>query len=248
MDYTDITQAWTILASQASASSGYQLPTDFSNILPDAIAYAEGRIYREMTFLATRAQDSSLTFSGNTRSLDLTAMTTIIVVPEGLSIITPKGAIPAAGRRVPVLEASLDWIDIMWPVESDTADPLTKLDEWCWAMKDATTIVVGPTPNDTFGAEITGLFQPTPLSTTNPTTYLTLVYPAFFICAGMIFITGYMRNFGAQADNPQMANSWETQYQKLAVSTRLEEERRRGQGTGWSNQQATPLATPARTA
>lgn len=248
MDYSDIVQTWVILASQAAAASGYVPPTDFTNILPSAISYAEGRIYREMTFLATRAQDASLTFSGNTRSLNLTGMTTIIVVPEGLSIITPISTIPASGRRVPVLEASLDWIDLMWPVEGDTADPLTKLTGWCWAMKDADTIVVAPTPDDTFTAEITGLFQPLAMSATNTSTYLSLVYPALLIAAGMIYITGYMRNFGAQQDNPAMAASWETQYGKLAMSARLEEERRRGQGVGWSQNAPTPLATPPRTA
>lgn len=246
MDYTALIQALTILASQASAANGYVIGADFANILPWAIAYAEGRIYREMTFLAARAQDASLTFSGTGRNLTLTQATTIILVPEGLALITPKGQIPALGKRVPFLQTTLDFIDINWPTESKTADPTVR-DEWWWTMKDDATIVVGPTPNDTYAAEVTGLFQPAPVSATNTTTYLSLVYPNLLQAGCMIYITGYMRNFGAQADNPKMALSWESEYTTLAASAKAEEDRRRGAGTGWSPNNPTPLAKPERT-
>lgn len=246
MNYTEFVQYISILATQASAANNYALPADFTNIFPAAIEYAEDRIYREMVFLATRAQDASLTFSGTTRSLNLQNMTTIIIVPEGLSIITPVGAIPALGTRLPCQEASLDYIDFNWPTESLTRDPSTVFERW-WAMLDATTMVVSPTPDLAYGAEITGLFRPLQLSSTNPTTYITLSYPDLMVAATMIFVTGYMRNFGAQADTPGMSQSWETQYTKLAASATLEEQRRRGQGIGWSNNAPTPLATPART-
>lgn len=247
MTYTEFVQAITILAAQASAQNGYTLPTDFTNLLPRVIEYAEDRIYREMVFLATRAADASLTFSGSTRSLNLQSMTTIIIVPEGLAAISPVATIPALGTRLPFLQASLDVIDISWPTESATRSPaLVQPEQRMWAMKDAETIVVCPTPNAAFVAEITGLFRPLQLSATNTTTYITLSYPDLMIAAGMIFMTGYMRNFGAQSDNPQMSASWEDQYKKLAASATLEEQRRRGSGTGWSNNAPTPLAAPAR--
>lgn len=249
MIYADMIQSLTILARQAASTTNY-VPSspDFMNIIPNAIDYAEDRIYREMTFLATRAQDSSLTFSGNSRSLNLSQATTVIIVPEGLSIITPVGAIPALGTRLPFLQTSLDVIDMTWPTESLTVDPSTvQMVERRWALLDAFTVVVCPTPNLAYGVEITGLFRPLEISAANPTTYISTWYPDLMIAACMIFISGYMRNFGAQADNPQMATSWEAQYKTLSASAGLEEQRRRGQGQGWSNNAPTPLATPART-
>lgn len=247
MDYTAFVQTVTILGSQASAANGYALPIDFSNIMPEIINYAEGRIYREMTFLGTRTQDSSLSFTGTTRSLNLQNMQTVVIVPEGLSLIYPVGQIPALGTRVPFLESSLDFIDLKWPQESQTQDPTVRQNGWFWAMRDNQTIVVGPTPNAAYGVEITGLFMPSPLSASNLNTYITTAYPDLMVAAGMIFVTAYMRNFGAQSDNPKMTQSWENQYQTLAASVRNEEERRRGSGQGWTNYQAAPAAEPART-
>lgn len=242
MTYDELQQSLLILTSRASAANNYAPPTDFVNILPRALEYGQNRIFREMTFLATRAEDSSLTFSGNTRSLTLSAATTIILVPEGLSILTPIGAVPPLGRRVGTTQGSLDLIDVFFPDESQTADPTNKSILFYWAMKDADTIVVGPTPNDTFGAAITGLFQPAGISATNQTTYVSLVYPELLEAACMIYLSGYLRNFGAQSDTPQMAQSWETQYKTLAADARAEEERRRGAGQGWSQNTPTPLA------
>lgn len=246
MDYNEWVQAVSILTSRASAANGYSLPTDFSNILPRAIEYGEDRIYKEMTFLGTRAQDASLTFSGSTRSLNLQNMTTKIIVPEGVAAITPVGTVPALGTRVQFQAASLDVIDMFWPDERVTAAP-DDVDERYWAMLDAYTIVVEPTPDDTYVAEITGLFMPTALSSTNTTTYITLTYPALFVACTMIFLSGYLRNFGAQADNPKMSASWEDQYKILAASTVMEEQRRRSQGIGWSANAPAPLAKPDRT-
>lgn len=246
MNYDEFEQSLLILTSRASAANGYVPPTDFVNILPRGIEYAEDRIYKDLTFLGTRAQDSSLVFTGNTRSLNLSNMTTIVLVPEGLSIITPAGQIPSLGRRVPTTQTSLDFIDWMWPTESLTVDPLSGA-EFYWALKDDHTMVVAPTPNGLFSAEITGLFQPARISETNPNTYLSLNYPALLEAGAMVYMSGYTRNFGAQADTPQMAQSWETQYGIMRDIARGEEQRRRGQGQGWSQSSATPLAqsTPA---
>jgi hypothetical protein len=249
MNYNQFNQYLLILTARASAANNYTPPsTDFSNMIPAAIDYAEDRCYRDLVLLATRAQDSSLTCSGNTRSLNLSNMSTIIIIPEGVSIITPVGAIPALGTRVPFMNASLDVIDLGWPVEGLTVDPTTvpPMDRR-WAMRDNQTIVLSPTPNLTYPVEITGLFRPLQISATNQTTYLSVTYPELLLSAAMIFMTGYLRNYGAQSDQPKMGMSWETQYTTLKDSAVLEEQRRRGQGVGWSQSAPTPLAKPDRT-
>lgn len=247
MDYDDLTQAIGILSTQAAAANNYVFPTDLTNILPRAIEYAEDRIYREMTFLATRAQDSSLKFTGNSRSLNLQNATTVIIVPEGIAGITPINSVPPLGSLVNFMASSLDTIDWFFPSEAATADITTYVGELYWAMKDANTIVVGPTPNAALGVLITGLFMPARISATNETTYISLLYPDLMVAASMIFISGYTQNFGAQSDQPAKAQSWEGQYKELAASATLEEQRRRGQGAGWSANLPAPLAKQDRT-
>lgn len=246
-DYTDIIQQWTILTSQAAAANDYTPPTDFSNVLPFAITYAEQRIFKDIPMLAQRTQDSSLVFSGNTRTLDLSQMTTPIVVPEGLAMITPAGSLPNQGNSIPFTWTTLDVIDQMWPDQRVTVDPATRTREWYWTLLDATTIAVAPIPNAAFVANVTGLFQPTPLSAANPITYLSATYTMLYVAAGMIYNVGYMRNYGAMADNAKMGLSWESQYDTLKEDALLEEQRRRGAGTGWSQNMPTPIATPQRT-
>lgn len=248
LTYAQYQQALTILAAQASAASGYSLTNapDFSNMIPNFLDYAEDRIYRECVFLAARAQDSSLQFSGTTRTLNLAAASTIILVVEGVAAITPTGTAPGAGTRQQFSPASLDLIDTVWPQESLTVDPSAVTDRW-WAMRDASTIVVAPTPNDTYTAEITGMFRPLQLSGSNPTTYLSLNYPDLLLAASMISVAAYLRDYGAESEDPKLAQSWESQYGKLQQSAMAEEQRRRSQGAGWSANLPTPLATPQRT-
>lgn len=248
-DYADIVQQWVILTSQAAAANNYTPPTDFSNIIPFSISYTEGRIVRDLGMLAQRTQDSSLTFSGTTRSLDMTQMATRVQVPEGLAMITPAGRLPNQGKSVPFLWTSLDVIDQIWPDQTLTLDPTTAPagTEWFWSMSDAQTIVVAPIPAGAFVANITGLFYPTPLSATNPTTYLSAYYPNLYIAGGMVYNIAYMRNFGAMSDNANMGLTWEAEYKKLQIEAMLEEQRRRGQGVGFSQNLPSPIATPQRT-
>lgn len=250
LTYSQWQQQITILAQQAVAPS-YALTDnpDFQNSLPTFIAYAEGRIYKELVFLANRTQDVSLTFSAGSRSLDLSTISPAIMVVEGVAALTPVGSSLASGTQCNYESVSLDFIDMVWPQQSVTATPSSAAEaQQYWAMKTATTLVVGPTPDAAYTCLLTGIFQPTPLnSTTNTSTYLSNTYPELFLAASMISVTGYMRNYGAQADDPRQAMSWEDQYSKLRDAATAEEQRRRGQGAGWSQQLPTPLAQPPRT-
>ena len=121
MNWIDLTNALTILAEQAQTPYTFtNLPADFQTMMPRFVEYGEGRIYRDCVFLATRTQDSSLSFTGNTRSLNLNNMTTVVIVPEGLAAILPQSDQPAAGTRWQFQKASLDVIDSVWPDESTT--------------------------------------------------------------------------------------------------------------------------------
>lgn len=250
MNYAEITQQWTILAEQAIAPT-YALTDvpDFANTLPSAIAYAEGRIYRDCVFLAQRTQNPipGLVFTAGSRELDLSTANPPVLVVEGVAMITPVGAASAAaGTRQPFDLASLDVIDIMWPQESVTLNPANLQSGRMAAMKDDHTLVVAPTPDAAYKAEITGLVQPEPLSATNTETYVSRIYPDLLIPAGMIFISGFLRDFGAQSEDPRTGLSWEGVYRGQLPGVQAEEQRRRTQGTGWSPNTPTPLANPQR--
>lgn len=211
----------------------YVPPADFATLFPRAIEYAEARIYRELVLLATRAQNTQLTTAAGSRQIALGTITVpgALVVPEGLALIVPGSASnPALGMRVPYDEASLDTIDLLWPVEATTLAP--SIADWMprfWALRDNATVVYCPTADAAYTVEITGLFQLTALSATNTTTYLSQQYPDLLFLACMVFLSGpLIHNWGAQSGDPAQAQSYEMQYGIAKASAEHEELRRRG--------------------
>lgn len=197
---------------------------NFLSNLPSVIDYAEQRLYRELNLLDTVTRDSSANVTANSREFTLPSSNGRFVVVNGINIITPSSATPSTGTRNALMQTSRDFIDFSWP--SDTAATATTIPEK-FAMITDQTVIFGPPPGDSFNAEVIGTIRPTPLSSSNATTYLSLYLPDLFLAASMIFATGYMKNFGSQSDNPQMAQSWENQYQLLFKSADIEENRKR---------------------
>lgn len=240
--YSTLQNSLAAMLSQAAAPYTI-LPSDFITLYPQAISYAEDRIYREMVPVSNRQQDTSLLTTAASRVLDLTPIMPLVV--EGFALLYPAGVTSIdAGTQIPFDEASLDLLDICWPQSSVTVDP--SLAQWYglyWAMRDATTIVFGPTVAAAYTPVVTGLFQPAPMSVTNPTTYLGNVYPELLQAGCMVFLSGaLLRNFGASSDDPKMAVAWESQFQTLMKSAIEEEQRRRGQGVGWTANMPAPIA------
>jgi hypothetical protein len=104
----------------------------------------------------------------------------------------------------------------------------------------------GPVPDQSYGVEIVGTYRPDSLSATNQTTFISLYLPDLFIMASMIYISAYQRNFGRQNDDPQMAVSYESQYQALLKGAAVEEARKKFEASGWTSQSPSPVATPSR--
>jgi hypothetical protein len=106
--------------------------------------------------------------------------------------------------------------------------------------------VVGPVPDRNYSFYVYGTQRPTPLSSANSSTFLTQTLPDLFIAASMVFASGYMRNFGSQADDGPMAVSWSKQYDTLFASAGMEEQRKKYGSQGWQSQIPNPIATPPR--
>jgi hypothetical protein len=211
-------------AVQTSLVQGASLPADFTTLFPSATSYAEGRIGRDLVLLNTRLTDQSLfTVSGSNTLPALSAMPVPLTVVEGVALVQN-------GVAYEYDKTSLDVIDLFWPSQTLTLSPAAA--EWIgryWAMYQDQYIILSPTPDGVYNANVTGLFIQTPMSNANQNTYIGTVYGDLMFCAVMIFMHGGLtRNFGAQADEPRAAQSWENQYQTLFPGCEAEEARRRG--------------------
>ena len=198
--------------------------TNFTNNLPSVIDYAEQRIYRELQLLSTIVRDSSANAAASNRNFTLPTSLGRFVTVQSVNVITPQGEDVTSGTRNALLPTSREFIDFTWPVND--ADSATTVPQY-FAMITDQTLIFGPPPGDTFNVEIVGTIRPTPLSASNTTTFLSLYLPDLLLAASMIQISGYMRNFGSQADDPKMAQSWEQQYQTLFASANAEELRKK---------------------
>lgn len=220
------------------ASATPSTDTNFNDILPSIITYAEQRIYRELDLLATVSSPAATLVAGS-RSVAIPG--SLIVVQE-VNVITPAGYNPnqAGSTRVPLQRVSLDVLNFQWPSTTQTGVPEI------FAIPDNLSVVFGPAPDSTYAAEFVGTTRPAPLSPGNPNTLLTNYLPDLFLAASMIFASGYMRNFGSQADEPATAQSWSAQYDKLLQSAIIETQRQKSQGASWQSFSPAPLVTPAR--
>jgi hypothetical protein len=81
---------------------------------------------------------------------------------------------------------------------------------------------------------------------TNSTTFISLNLPDIMIMASMIYISAYQRNFGRANDDPQMAITYESQYQALLKGAMVEEARKKFEASAWSSQSPSPVATSTR--
>lgn len=213
--------------------------SQFTTFLPGCIDYAEQRIYRELDLLNTL-----LTQTGNatssTREFALPTVTGTYITVQNVNVFTPFGSGPSNGTRNPLIPVSLAVVDLLWPSQT-TGTGVPQM----FAMKDAATIIFGPAPDQGYTIEIRGTYRPASLSASNTTTLLTNYVPDLFMAASMVYAAGYMRNFGSQADDPKMSQSWENQYQLLFKSAEVEQFRAKFQSQSWSSQKPTP-ANPQR--
>lgn len=203
----------------------------FQLMLPGCIDYAEQRIYRELDLLSTVIRDaSSGTFAGVREfTLPVTSQGKFVTV-QGINLFYPAGTTAATGSRAPLQPVSRDFLEAAYGSGNTGAGQPNY-----FAMIDQWTIILGPWPNGSYRLEVVGTIRPTPLSVNNPTTFLTTYLPDLFVAASMVFASGYQRDFGSQADNPQQSQSWESQYERLFASANGEEMRKKFSGPGWTS-------------
>ena len=214
----------------------------FLEILPQMITYAENRMCRDLDFMQFSDTATGLLTAGN-RILNLSDGT--FVVSEQANIITPYTLTnpddPLATRN-PCLPVTKEYLDAVYG-SNTTAN--RGMPTYFVPFND-NTFLFGPVPDLAYTVEMVGTVRPASLSASTTTTFISTYLPDIFIMASMVYASGYQRNFGRQSDDPQMAVSYESQYQTLLKSASVEEARKKFDSSGWTSQSPTPVATPTR--
>lgn len=228
-------------------------PTDDNllTILPAMIDYAELRIYRDLDLISTSIsiQSPSIVLTAGNRNLSfpmtLPDSSGTIVVSEQLNLILPAGQTdPDAetAERVALMPTTKEFLDAVYGSNLSAARGQPKY----YSAFNENLFFVGPVPNTQYYVEVVATYRPNAMSASNPVTFISQYLPDLLIMASMIYISAYQRNFGKESDDPQMAQSYESQYKGLLQSAMVEENRKKYEGSGWSSQAPSPIASPTR--
>jgi hypothetical protein len=195
----------------------------FQTELPNAIDYAEQRLFRDLDLIVTITTDASQACVPSNRNL--TAPAAFIVI-DGINIITPAGTTnPDNGKRNRLVKTSQDVLDWIFP-DASIVGPPTR-----WALASQWGIILGPWPDANYTAEIVGTQRPAPLSAANPNTFLATYLPDLMLVAAQMHMALYQKNWSALGDDAQSSQTLETQYGKLLASADAEELRKRYTGS-----------------
>jgi hypothetical protein len=220
----------------------------FTALAPRCVEYAELRLYRDpdLDFLATRVSDATQRTTNGLRSVPIPTTISVagfsggFVVIEGVNLVLPANTPPALGLRVPLLPTSRPFIDGIWPNEGQVQTPVpwetyyAVFSQQIGQPSDPTepivapsSILIGPTPDDSYVTEFTGTARPTPLSATNPTTFLTTYLPDLFLMASCIWLCGYQRDITIAGNSPGLVQYYEQQYETLKGGAAVESARQK---------------------
>lgn len=233
---------------------------NFILILPTIVDYAEQRCYRELDVLNAETQQhfamtpfqrvqsfaaSSAISASPAPAQQILMVSRITIEPVG-STPSPPGVAPTTGGE-PALPSTVDYLDAVYTGLFPNPGPFGRPIRF--APINDTMLAFGPTPDQAYVFSMHGKCRPVPLYSAAPadgtqTTFLTTVLPDLFLAAAMIAASGYRHNFGAQADDPKMAMSWETQYQTLLGSAKGEETRKRFLGWNQMSSYGAPVQLP----
>ena len=221
---------------------------NFQEILPMMIDYASLRICRDLDLMFTSVSlhGPAYQLTAGNRNLSFPQNLpdgTSFVVSEQINLILPLGTSdPDAGQRVPLLPTTKEFLDAVY----GSSLPANRAQPKYFVPFNETLFFVGPVPDASYYVEVVGTIRPAPLSSSVPVTFISQYLPDLLVMASMIYISAYQRNFGRQNDDPQMAQSYENQYQLLLKSAGVEEARKKFDAAGWSSQSPATVATPTR--
>lgn len=223
---------------------------EFLIALPQAIAYAENRIYRDLDLLSTvtaltTSPSTSTPYALTPGARQLNVPAADFVTLQEVNVITPANTLVANdGVRNSLVPVTKEFLSVVYPANNNAGVPQY------FALLNQNTFIIGPWSDNNYLVELVGTVRPQSLGDgsngTVNTTFISLYLPDLMIMATMIYISGYQRNFGRQSDDPQMAQSYESQYQTLLKGAIVEEARKKFQSGGWTSMSPAVVASPTR--
>lgn len=232
------------VATITAITSGVLVSGDnnFGGVMDAAIDYAEGRLYRDLDLVSASIVDASVVCTSGVRTVSLSTTAGNPLQIDALNLLSSAGTTSSNATRIPLVPTSRAVIDMVYPsaASSNCGQPQF------FARVSDTQLIMGPSPDQAYGIEMQATIRPNPLSASNSSTWLTQNVPELMVAATMIFLAGYMRDFGSQSDNPQLAQSWEGQYKALMATAQVDSMRQKFESAAWTAQSPTPLATPPR--
>ncbi len=230
----------TYVASLQNLAPTVASDANFAIDLPNIIDDAEFQCYTDLDLLNTVAISTG-SLSISTRSFNLPSTNGTFIVTQGFNVITPAGTTnPDLGTRNPLVPMSKEALTFLYPGSTGSTVPsyMAPVSQSSW--------IVGPWPDAAYTVEVSGTIRPAALSSSNTTTLLSAYFPALFIAASMVRLSGYMKNYGAAVDDPKMAVTWSGRYKELLNGAEVEEARKKFSSAAWSDKSPAPLATPPR--
>lgn len=240
-----------ILQQTLSTTNGVVVSSDtnFQAIIPQMLNYAELRIQRDLDFLATQnSQAFPITGSVN----QITIPTQSFVTLQTVTVTDPNNGVTTL---TPVTKSFLQNV---YATNSGAGTPqyfavyggdlatggqasqYVQIGPWTGSTGTYTFNVTGTTRQPTlYNYAVTG-------SADTTYTFISQNLPDLMLMASMIYLSAYQRNFGRQADDPQMAQSYESQYNLLLKGATIEEARKKFQAGGWTSYSPAVVATPSR--
>jgi hypothetical protein len=200
---------------------------DYTVLIPSTIDYAEQRVYRELDLLSTVVTNDTASTTAGNRNFTLPTGLGKFVTVQTINIITPASTAPNSGTRRQLTPVDRRYLDAVW--NSSTGATVPKH----FAMNDQDTIIFGPWPDATYRVEVVGTIRPTPLSYSNPTTFLTNYLPDLFLSASMAFFAKNLQDKGVGTANN--AEFWDNNYKELYASANAEELRKKFAGPSWTS-------------
>lgn len=221
---------------------------NFLAILPMMIDYASLRIARDLDLMFTSVSLHGTDYKLNAGNRNISFEQNFpdgssFVVSEQINLILPVGETnPDTGQRVPLMPTTKEFLDAVYgsSLAANRAQPKY------FVPFNETLFFVGPVPDQAYYVEVVGTIRPAPLSATVTETFISQYLPDLLVMASMVYISAYQRNFGRESDDPQMAQSYEGQYQALLKSAGVEEARKKFDAAAWSSQSPATVATPTR--
>ena len=243
-----VTQIATMAVVNTQTVNGVVQGVDaaFNAIIPQMLNYAELRIQRDLDLLPLETSNTyTLTSGSNILQISVNDFVTIQTI-----------SVNNSGVNTPLLPATKEFLQNVYNSSSGATVPMYFAPyggDLATYGNNTQTFLLGPWPDQSYPVVLTGTLRmqtlyanATQALANTATTFISVNLPHLLIMASMIYISAFQRNFGRESDDPQMAQSYENQYQLLLKGSATEEYRKKFEADGWTSQSQPVAATPTR--